>query len=345
MKFLLLLGMLTACVSSFVAISASIEASIEPEFDKFDAIYKEQLGTTQGCQTPQINVFKVCSQALKNDGNAPYILHHNKVTEKVVVLFHGLSDSPFFLRSIAESLHQQGFNVVVALTPGHGKKQADEDMQDPYLADRWRAHVSDIVSLSTSLGKQVYLGGFSTGGTLAVEYSLQHPDSVQGLLLFSAALALDSSVEFMAKIWGIQWLAQLLDGEYQTEGENPFRYPSVSSFAAFELIEVIFSVRDLLEKNNGLDIPIFSAHSEADTTSLIIGVKNLMTQNKGANILFAIPTNIEVCHADLVINEQQLLDMQYDASGLEDIMPCDVPKANPKHAEMLKSMSQFMATY
>ena len=341
MKYFLPFCMLIAHVCSFTAISASIA----PTFDKFDAIYKAQLGTTQGCQTPQLNVFKVCSSALKNDGNAPFIMHHNKVTEKVIVLFHGLSDSPFFLRSIAQSLHQQGFNVVVALTPGHGKKQADEDMQDEGLADRWRAHVSEIVSFSTSLGNHVYLGGFSTGGTLAVEYSLLHPDSVQGLLLFSSALALDSSVEFMAKIWGIQGLAKLLDGEYQTAGRNPFKYPSVSRFSAFELIEVIFSVRQLLATNKGLDIPIFSAHSEADATSLIIGVKNLMAENKGANVLFAIPQNIEVCHADLVIDDQQLVDMQYDASGLDEIMPCAVPKANPEHAAMLESMRQFMATY
>jgi len=341
MKFLLSLLILTASTTSFVALSQSIE----PEFDKFDAIYQAQLSTTSGCETPELNVFKVCSQALKNDGNAPYILHHNKVTPKVVVLFHGLSDSPFFLRSIAQSIHQQGNNVIVALMPGHGKKQADADMQDPGLADRWRSHVSEMIDYSASLGEQVYVGGFSTGGVLAAEYILQNPKAVKGLMLFSGALALDSSVESLAHIWGIQWLAKILDGEYATQGPNPYKYPSVARFSVFELTEVIFSVRKLIEQGAPLNLPIFAAHSMADITTPIIGVKNLITVNKGPSTLFEISKDVDVCHADVVINGEQLSDMQYDASILEEILPCDVPKANPKHAEMLDSLKKFLTTY
>ena len=341
MNLLLPLLILTASTTSFVASSQSIEN----KFDQFDAIYQTQLGATRGCQTPEANVFKVCSDSLKNDGNAPYILHHNKVTEKVVVLFHGLSDSPFFLRSIAQSIHQQGNNVIVALLPGHGKKQADEDMQDDTLADLWRAHVAEVVEYSASLGKQRYLGGFSTGGVLATEYILQNPQSIKGLMLFSGALALDSTVESMASIWGIQWLAKTLDGEYKTQGPNPYKYPSVARFAAFELTEVIFSVRGLIEQDATLNLPLFVAHSIADATIPIIGVKNLMLVNKGPNTFFEISKDDDVCHADLVVSDEQLRDMKYDASMLEDIQPCDVPKANPKHAEMLGSLKLFLTTY
>jgi pimeloyl-ACP methyl ester carboxylesterase len=341
MKLLLSLLILAASTHSFVALSQSIEN----KFDQFDAIYQTQLGATRGCQTPQQNVFKVCSDSLRNDGNAPYILHHNKVTKKVVVLFHGLSDSPFFLRSIAQSIHQQGNNVIVALMPGHGKKQADEDMQDYALADRWRAHMSEVINYSASLGEKRYLGGFSTGGALATEFILQNPNSVKGLILFSGALALDSNVESMASIWGIQWLAKLLDGEYETQGRNPYKYPNVARFAAFELTEVIFSVRDLIEQGATLDMPLFVAHSVVDKTIPIIGVKNLMAVNKGPNTFFEISKDVDVCHADLVISDNQLLDMQYDASMLEEILPCDVPKANPIHGEMLDTLNQFLTTY
>lgn len=340
MKSLLLLA-LAANLYSFAAQAQTIES----QFDQFDEIYQAQLGSTKGCTTPQVGEFKVCSDSLRNEGNAPFILHHNQITEKVVVLFHGLSDSPFFFRSIASSLYQQGYNVVVALSPGHGKKQADVDMEDSQLSDRWREHVEEIADFSSQLGEQLYIGGFSTGGALATEYSLKYPDKVKGLLLFSGALALDESVESMSKIWGIQWLARLLDGEYQTIGPNPYKYPSVSRASAFELIEVIFSVRELIEQGNIPNLPIFSAHSLADKTTPIIGVKNLMQANKGSNTLFEVSTALDVCHADLVISENQLVEMQYDASNLEEIMPCDVPKANPKHPDMLESLEKFMRSY
>ena len=337
------LALLIVAASTYSLVASS--GSIEPEFDKFDAIYQAQLGTTVGCETPEENVFRVCSKSLKNDDNAPYILHHNKVTEKVVVLFHGLSDSPFFLRSIAQSIYLQGNNVIVVLMPGHGKKQADADMQDTGLADRWRAHVSEVIDYAASLGKQRYLGGFSTGGALATEYILQNPQSVKGLMLFSGALALDPSVESMANIWGIQWLAKVLDGEYATQGPNPYKYPSVARFSVFELTEVIFSVRHLIAQGAPLNLPIFVAHSMADITTPILGVKNLMAVNKGHNTLFEMSLETDVCHADVVINEEQLSDMQYDTSMLEEILPCDVPKANPQHAAMLGSLNQFLTTY
>lgn len=341
MNLLLALLILTASLCPFFVHSQPLDS----EFDKFNAIYQAQLGATRGCQTPQVNVFRVCADSLKNDGNAPSILHHNKVTEKVVVLFHGLSDSPFFLRSIAQSIHQQGHNVVVALLPGHGKKQADEDMQDPALADRWRAHVSEMIDFSGGLGEKVYVGGFSTGGGLAAEYILQHPKAVTGLMLFSGALALDASVESLANIWGIQWLAKILDGEYQTLGPNPYKYPSVARFSVFELTEVIFSVREFIAQGATLNLPIFAAHSMADMTTPIIGVKNLMAVNTGPNTLFAIPKEVDVCHADVVINQEQLSKMNFDASMLEEILPCNVPQANPKHGEMLDSLNKFLWTY
>lgn len=331
---------LIAANSSFFAQSQSMDS----EFDKFDKLYQQQLGSTQGCQTPELNVFRVCSTALRNDGNAPFILHHNKVTPKVVVLFHGLSDSPFYLRSIAKALYQQGNNVVVGLLPGHGKKQADEDMQDPNLADRWRQNFAEVVELSANLGENLYVGGFSTGGTVATEYALLNTKKIKGLMLFSGALALDSSVESMAKIWGIQFLAKLLDGDYQTSGNNPYKYPQVARFAAFELAEIIFSIRELIQQNRGPNLPIFVAHSVVDKTIPISGVKNLMESNEGPNVFFEISKEHDVCHADLVINQAQFAEIEYKPTVLEEVLPCKTPSVNPLHAEMLESLLMFMAT-
>ena len=139
----------------------------------------------------------------------------------------------------AQAIHKQGHNVLVALLPGHGKKDADQDMQDPELAARWRSNVQEMIALAPEFGEQLYLGGFSTGGALSAEYILEHPGEVKGLLLFSGALALDSSVETMASIWGIKWLAKTLDGDYQSMGPNPFKYPSVARYSAFQLTDVI----------------------------------------------------------------------------------------------------------
>ena len=316
--------------------------SLDTTFDRFADIYQQELGSTQGCQEPRLLEFAVCSSALRNDGNAPYILHHGHPTDKVIVLFHGLSDSPFFLRSIAGALHAEGYNVVVGLLPGHGLVDADADMQDPELANRWRKKVADISELATSLGDTKYIGGFSTGGALAVEYVLSHPDEYKGLLLFSGALRLDSTVETLANIWGMRWVAKLLDGDYQTEGRNPVKYPKVSTYAALQLVDVISSIRAQIAQKAPLDLPLFVAHSQADVTTNIQGVQDLMAYNQGQNQFFEIPQSYDVCHADLVISESQLQDMHYDMSNLGEREPCSVPQANPLHPAMLAAAIAYL---
>jgi alpha-beta hydrolase superfamily lysophospholipase len=334
--FLVLCFSFLSCVSS-----ALFAQSFEMEFDKFDQIYQTELGSTQGCQEPEVNVFKVCSDILRNDGNAPFILHHNQVTPKVIVLFHGLSDSPFYLKSIAQALHQQGNNVVVALLPGHGKKNADLDMQDDALSDRWRKHVNSIMEFSSALGQQQYVGGFSTGGGLATEYALLNPSSVKMLLLFSGALALQPNIERLSKIWGMQWVMEVMDGEYTGQGPNPYKYSHVARFAAMELMEIITSVRELIQQNKP-NIAIFAAHSEADTTIPITGVKHLLTANLGESTSFFIDETVEVCHADWVINQAQAQAMNEDTSATDIGLGCNGPSANPKHADMLKAMLAFV---
>lgn len=318
--------------------------SIDQQFDKFDQLYKQELGSTQGCLQPELNVFRVCSKVLRNDGNGPYILHHNHVSSKVVVLFHGLSDSPFYFKSIAQNLYQQGYTVVVGLLPGHGLKQADLDMQDDTLAERWRTNVSAVIDIAADLGDDIYLGGFSTGGALLAEYTLLHPDKVKGLLLFSGALALEGSVESLSKMWGIQWILGIMDGEYNVDNPNPYKYPKVAKFAVAELLDVIFSVRELIEKNKP-NLPIFAVHSVADSTTRMQGVKDFQDTNLGANIFFEIPKQLNVCHGDVVLNESQIKEINYDKSKLTKLIPCKIPQANPQHAEMLVALNIFMAAH
>lgn len=328
---------------TLVGYASALKAqALDSTFDAFAQIYQQELGSTQGCQEPRLQEFAVCSSALRNDGNAPYILHHDKPTEKVVVLFHGLSDSPFFLRSIAEAFHAEGYNVVVGLLPGHGLSDADADMEDPELANRWRKRVADISELASALGDKKYIGGFSTGGALATEYDLMHPDEYKGLLLFSGALRLDSTVETLANIWGMRWIAKLLDGDYQTQGRNPVKYPKISTYAALQLVDVISSVRDLIEQKAPLNLPIFVAHSQADVTTQIQGVKDLMAYNQGKNSFFEIPQSDNVCHADLVVSATQLRDMHYDMSNLGESEPCSVPQANPLHPAMLAAAMSYL---
>lgn len=345
MKFPSLLPVIIGLAASMAVVTANAQQTQSQNsawLSTFSGFYETELGSVQACEAEKSNTFRVCSSALKNDGNAPFVLHHGAPTDTTVVLFHGLSDSPFFFSHIAPTLHEMGHTVIVALLPGHGKLDADDDMDDNKLAQRWAEHVDQVMAFAHANSKDVYVGGFSTGGALATQHILKSSQPIKGLMLFSGALALDESVENMAGYWGIKSLAKLLDWQYETQGPNPYKYPSVARHSAFMLIDVIFDVREKLQQNNGINIPIFSAHSEADVTTPIRGVKDLMEVNKGLNVPFFIDKQFGVCHADLVVSESQIVEMAYDATQVEGTEPCQIPEANPLHDEMLAALVDFL---
>jgi esterase/lipase len=120
--------------------------------------------------------------------------------------------------------------VRTALLPGHGTRPADLIGVD---IDDWRRLVAEQVALMAQEVPQVYLGGFSTGANLALEYALDHGE-VQGLVLFSPAIKSKVPAD-----WALPWLAKLTTwlrdpGAAQPQ-QTPVRYLNVptNGFAQF----------------------------------------------------------------------------------------------------------------
>lgn len=111
-----------------------------------------------------------------------------------VLLLHGLSDSPYSLRSQAELFHQQGFYVLVMRMPGHGTVPAgllNVNWQD------WAAAVKvGSRHVKSKLGDSLpfYIGGYSNGGALAVHHTLAALEKGEPvpdrLFLFSPAIGI-----------------------------------------------------------------------------------------------------------------------------------------------------------
>ena len=111
------------------------------------------------------------------------------------LLVHGLTDSPYSMKALAESLYQRGFEVTVLRLPGHGtfpSMMIEMNYRD------WKAAVRLAVrdvAVRTPVGQPFYVGGYSTGATLVLNYaldtlddsSLRKPDRV---LLISPAIEL-----------------------------------------------------------------------------------------------------------------------------------------------------------
>lgn len=144
--------------------------------------------------------------------NAPMEWRPAQAARKGVVLFHGLGDSPWSFADIGQALAGQGFLVRTALLPGHGTRPADLIGVD---LDDWRRLVAQQAALLAQEVPEVYLGGFSTGANLALEYALDHPE-VAGLVLFSPALKSGVLLD-----WIVPWVARVRTWLRQPDSDQP----------------------------------------------------------------------------------------------------------------------------
>ena len=109
---------------------------------------------------------------LAHDWNRSYILHPKETPKGAVVLLHGLTDTPYSLRHVADFYTQKGFIAFGIRLPGHGTVPAAltkvgwKDWEGAV-----RLAVREAVATS-GMNKPLHIVGFSNGGALAVKYAM-----------------------------------------------------------------------------------------------------------------------------------------------------------------------------
>lgn len=124
-------------------------------------------------------------QAFQNEEHRPFTLHGGAAA---ALLVHGFPGTPAEMRPAGEALHAAGWTAHGVLLPGFGP-------QIETLADRkkeeWLAAVTGALRPLRQDHDPVVLVGNSMGAALSVEVAAQHPDLVDGLVLFSPFWQLD----------------------------------------------------------------------------------------------------------------------------------------------------------
>lgn len=178
---------------------------------------------------------------------------------KGILLVHGLGDSPWSFHDVAEDLAARGFLVRTVLLPGHGTRP--QDLLDVRL-EEWQQVVREqAAALRRDVG-HVYLGGFSTGANLVLEYAYANPD-IAGLALFSPAFRASSGLAWLAPIASTvrPWL---LDGHRENPLQSSVRYLTVptNGFAQFYRSS---RVAERLLRQGSFNKPVFMAVAQHDS--------------------------------------------------------------------------------
>lgn len=211
-------------------------------------------------------------------GNSPFQLapstfnpgrHHPY--QRGILLIHGLSDSPYFMRTLGDFFAAQGFLVMAILLPGHGTQAGD------LLAVKAAAWEAAVAYGCEQLAKEVdelYLGGFSAGGALSVLHSLQD-DRVRGLFLFAPALKISGKARFAPLYRLVDWLIPSAKWLNIHRDEDHYKYESFPKNAATQMWRLTQKVQQALAGKR-LSIPIFIAASADDATVEVSAIAAFM---------------------------------------------------------------------
>lgn len=102
-----------------------------------------------------------------------------------VLLCHGFTGGPSSMRAWADFLHDQGHAVSVPRWPGHGTTW--QDLNTHTYAD-WYAEAESAFEKLQAECDEVFVGGLSMGGCLALNLAVDKGRDVAGLMLVNPAV-------------------------------------------------------------------------------------------------------------------------------------------------------------
>lgn len=181
--------------------------------------------------------------------------HSDDSPQRGILLLHGLSDTPLAMRDLSNALSKRCFLSRTILLPGHGTRPGD--LLTVKRSDWIKAARFGVESLKQQVD-EVYIGGFSLGGLLAVYIGLIDPE-IDGVLAISPALTLNNLWQLRQSVW----LRHLIDW---VDKDKPDDYARYESMPTNGLAETYLLTQDLRKQlNEGLSTPpVFMAQSADD---------------------------------------------------------------------------------
>jgi esterase/lipase len=217
------------------------------------------------------------------EGNAPFELKPadgypsgiKKPYLRGIVLTHGLSDSPYFMRHLAKFFQENGFRVLGVLLPGHGTQPGD--LLHVHWQE-WQKAVEFGVNRLAEEVDDIYLGGFSAGGTLSIYQSLVD-SRVRGLFLFAPALKVSAKAAFAHFHKAYSWFLPSAKWLNVKPDSDLYKYESFPKNAAAQMHALTRVLKTRLNKSR-MRIPIFAVASQDDATVDTFATLKLISQEK-----------------------------------------------------------------
>ena len=245
-----------------------------------------------------------------------------------VLLLHGMSDSPYSLRALGETLQARGYWVIGLRLPGHGTAPSG------LLHGRWEDMAGALRLAAARLatqagGKPLHMIGYSTGAPLALDFTL---DALEGkaspvpasLVLVSPAIGIHRAAAlapWKRRTGSVPGLGRLTWLNVEPEFD-PYKYNSFATNAGEQVHRLTRSVARRLEQlsrsgRTGALPPILVFKSNADSTveTRAVADRLLSLLDPGRHELVLFDVNRQAAKSLLLVTDRRALDLQVVGDG------------------------------
>ncbi|WP_052130823.1 alpha/beta hydrolase [Erwinia typographi] len=285
---------------------ASWEAYLQTEEQIFRDVRENVTDRLAPAQQSTMNRYYSASRVypgkFPTDWNRTYVMMPAGPPEGAVVLLHGLTDTPYSLRHIAQRYRERGYVAIGIRLPGHGTVPGaltsvtwQDWMAATRLAVREARHLA---------GEQVplHIVGFSNGGALAMKYALDSLEDhslkrPQRVVLISPMIGVTRFARFAGVAgWPAYFPAFARAAWLNITPEfNPFKYNSFpvnaarQSFLLTQALQKQIATASRRQELGGLP-PVLTFQSVLDSTvstrAVITGLYNSLPANGSELVLF-----------------------------------------------------------
>ncbi len=244
-----------------------------------------------------------------------------------ILLLHGMSDSPYSLRNLAQTLHSAGAYVLGLRIPGHGTAPSgliEVTWQDMDAAVRLAVrHLA-----KNNQGQPIYIVGYSNGAALAVNYALETLEDpelvkVDGLAILSPEIGISKAAAlavWQARLGHLLGLDKLAWNGLLPE-YDPYKYGSFAVNAGDVAHRITLQIQNRIKTyaangqlRNIPPILAFSSIVDATVTApaLIKALFNKLTEGGHELVMFDI--NRESSIKPLIKWNSDAMNQAFDAN-------------------------------
>jgi alpha-beta hydrolase superfamily lysophospholipase len=175
----------------------------------------------------------------------------------IAVLIHGLSDTAFAMRDLAETLAKQCFEARALLLPGHGTRPADLMVVDHH---DWLSHVEAALRQARIESPFVVVAGFSLGAALALTAATKSPDNVDAVIGLAPAYRIRSN--FLAR--QASWIATFRPWLDLGPREDFARYGAMPTRGIASTMAALGAMESQIRQRGPIQTPWMVVQSEDD---------------------------------------------------------------------------------